>query len=433
MTVADSGRRSGHRHRRAHHIRRGHRGVPRKRRRLVRRECPLRRGLRTHRSGSGRRQRRHDPRYRFSDNNEGSRWLRGIGDGTFHIFPQNLESSFTPNVVPGAAIALGDLNGDSWLDAAVATRLSVGHVSVMVNTSALALAAPPVASAGSNGVTVTWTPPDDDSTVIGYTVVVQGAQVYDVPLPVVTYSPTTTSAVVTNLINGNTYTFQVLARNAVGDGPRSGASNPVVSATGLGAPTIGTATQDGFGGIAVSWTAPTEDGGSPVTGYVVTGYIGYFPVLTPIFNSTATTQSITTGLQSGAKVPVPGTRHQRIRHQRGFDRHEPHHRRTDGAASTDGRHRSGRQQPSDGVMDCTTLRRDRDHRLHGHRLHRLLPEPNTQLLLERHHASLHRVDERDVVPLPDPGEQRHRHRWVLEGQQPRHTDTLSHTNIIAVI
>jgi hypothetical protein len=235
------------------------------------------------------------PDIAIADRFLGSMVRLGIGDGTFGLKADLIRGG------TGTAIAMGDLNGDTWLDVAIAKLHPLSEfpdfVVVGVNTGGLALDAP-VASAGSQGVTVTWTPPDADSTVVGYTVVVEGA--HDAPLPVVTYSPTTTSAVVTNLINGSTYTFRVVARNAVGDGPRSGASNPVVSATGLGAPTIGTATQDGFGGIAVSWTAPTEDGGSPVTGYVVNGYIGYFPALATIFNSTATTQSITTGLESGA-------------------------------------------------------------------------------------------------------------------------------------
>ena len=40
------------------------------------------------------------------------------------------------------------------------------------------------------------------------------------------------------------------------------------------------------------------DGGSPITGYVVTAYIGYGPAKMRIFNSTSTTQTVT-GLTNG--------------------------------------------------------------------------------------------------------------------------------------
>jgi len=208
--------------------------------------------------------------------------LLGNGDGTFG-------SSAYFCCEHSTSVVVGDVNGDAWLDVAAAT-FSGDSVVVMVNTVGLALDAP-VATAGSNGVTVSWTPPDDDSTVTGYVVTVEPFEGYQ-QLPVVTYSPTTNSAVVTNLINGNTYTFKVAATNAVGAGPRSAASNAVVSATGLGPPTIGTATRASSGGIAVSWTAPAADGGSPVTGYVVTPYSGYYPSGPRTFNSTATTQTI---------------------------------------------------------------------------------------------------------------------------------------------
>ena len=79
----------------------------------------------------------------------------------------------------------------------------------------------------------------------------------------------TTSTVITGLTNGTAYNFVVRAVNAVGTGPDSAASDPVTPATAPSAPTIGSVV-GGNAQATVTWTAPANDGGSPVTGYRVT-------------------------------------------------------------------------------------------------------------------------------------------------------------------
>ena len=88
-----------------------------------------------------------------------------------------------------------------------------------------------------------------------------------------TFASTATTQTVTGLTNGTAYTFKVAAINGVGTGAQSGASNSVTPATIPGAPTIGTATR-GNASVVVNWTAPASNGGSAITGYVVTPYIG---------------------------------------------------------------------------------------------------------------------------------------------------------------
>ncbi len=63
------------------------------------------------------------------------------------------------------------------------------------------------------------------------------------------------------------------------------------------APTIGTAVA-GNGSATVSWTAPADIGGSPITGYEVTPSKGATGLTPRVFASTATTQTIT-GLTNG--------------------------------------------------------------------------------------------------------------------------------------
>lgn len=73
---------------------------------------------------------------------------------------------------------------------------------------------------------------------------------------------------ISGLTNGTLYSFTVTASNAVGMGP---ASAPITArpATPPGVPT-GVAAVGATGQATISWSAPSSDGGSPVTGYVVT-------------------------------------------------------------------------------------------------------------------------------------------------------------------
>ncbi|MEQ1785538.1 MAG: FG-GAP-like repeat-containing protein [Acidimicrobiales bacterium] len=219
------------------------------------------------------------------------------GDGTF-----GAEALFCCR--DGRSVALGDLNGDAFADVALMRNTPFGAspdtVGIFVNTAGLALATP-TAAAGSAGVTVSWSPPPAPAvaaTVTGYVVTPHNGTS---PLAPRVFSSSATSQVITGLTNGTTYTFKVAASNAFGAGPRSASSNAVTSATGLLAPTIGTATAAVNGTATVSWTPPAADGGAPVTGYIVSSYIGLFPwPPAQLFTSTATTQTVA-GLTNGTQ------------------------------------------------------------------------------------------------------------------------------------
>lgn len=104
-----------------------------------------------------------------------------------------------------------------------------------------------------------------------------------------------------SLENGVEYTISVRAYNGAGHGA---ASTDVVRVTPVGPPTA-PGNVDGVGGDAamtVNWTAPTSDGGAPITGYVVSATPrpdGAAPVPTPQTVDASARSTTFTGLSNG--------------------------------------------------------------------------------------------------------------------------------------
>ena len=152
------------------------------------------------------------------------------------------------------------------------------------------------ATAGNGSANVSWTAPSNGgSAITSYTVTPYVGSTAQTPVTV-TGNPPATFTTVTGLTNGTAYTFTVTATNAIGTGPASAASNAVTPSppTAPGAPTGVTATA-GNGSASVSWTAPSN-GGSAITSYTVTPYIG----------STAQTPVTVTGNPPATSTTVTG-------------------------------------------------------------------------------------------------------------------------------
>jgi hypothetical protein len=117
---------------------------------------------------------------------------------------------------------------------------------------------------GNGSATVNFTPPAYDglSPVLGYAATC-GSQ---------SLGGATSPITVTGLTNGTQVACVVVATNAIGNSPPSNSVN-VTPATLPDAPTIGTATA-GDGQATVSFTAPVNNGGAPVTNYTVTSNPG---------------------------------------------------------------------------------------------------------------------------------------------------------------
>lgn len=148
------------------------------------------------------------------------------------------------------------------------------------------------AVAGNGQVTVSYSAPNNGgSTITEYIVTASPGGTTR------TVTGTTLSAVVTGLTNGTPYTFTLVARNGVGDSPASEPSSEVTPATAPDAPTDVVATA-GIRSATVTWVAPANNGGSPITGYVVRNGTSSTNLAT--VDGTTTTVTVT-GLANGTK------------------------------------------------------------------------------------------------------------------------------------
>lgn len=130
------------------------------------------------------------------------------------------------------------------------------------------------ATGGNASATISWTAPTTGASPTSYEVTPYIGATAQTP-KVVTGSPLATTTKVNGLTPGTAYTFRVRAGSANGYGPQSAASNSVTP-TGQSAPTAPTNlfATPATNAVRVTWSEPASDGGSDITGYTVTPYIG---------------------------------------------------------------------------------------------------------------------------------------------------------------
>jgi len=225
--------------------------------------------------------------------------------GALNAFAPNVNSSQGPWALATDATHLymgGDFNSISGVPQP--------HFAMFIDTAAQTPPRPPAsptASGSDQRVHLTWAPPSSDggSTLLKYRVfrsTTPGGEDLT-KSPLATLSKTTFSFDDTTVTNGTTYYYVVVATNALGaSGPSAEVSatpQGSVTVTPPGAPT-GLAATTPAGLIHLTWTAPTNTGGAPITSYRV--YRGAAPgqenLATPIGTSSTTSfddTTVTTG------------------------------------------------------------------------------------------------------------------------------------------
>jgi len=156
------------------------------------------------------------------------------------------------------------------------------------------------ATAGDEQIALTWNAPTDNggSAITGYTV----QYTTNASGPWTTHSTSlTTSRTITGLDNGTEYFVRVSAINAAG----SSAYSTPVSATPITVPSAPALqpTTAGVGEVSMTWTAPTDNGGSAITGYTVQYTTNASGPWTTHSTSLTTSRTIT-GLTNGTQYYV---------------------------------------------------------------------------------------------------------------------------------
>jgi hypothetical protein len=140
--------------------------------------------------------------------------------------------------------------------------------------TALAVAVAPVTGVGSGQVRLTWAAPSSTggAPLTGW--IVQRSTNGVAWTTVTAALPSSArSYTAIGLANGTRYYFRVIASNAAGNGAASSSISTVPrwtpSAVAVATPAVAPTSGVGSGQVRLSWTVPTDTGGSPITGFVV--------------------------------------------------------------------------------------------------------------------------------------------------------------------
>ncbi len=196
-----------------------------------------------------------------------------------------------------------DINGPAVVPVPNAVPNGVPVPPDPVNPGATAPGAPSLRSLarGSGQVRVTWAAPASNggSAITGYLVTAT-------PGGRTCRTTTATTCVVTGLTNGQAYRFSVRASSAVGTGPASALSAPVVPAGAPSAPRAASVRYGpAIGQVRLYWQPPAATGGTPVLGYRIRGKVLGAPTYGAWTTVPATTLSRSlTGLRVGVTYSV---------------------------------------------------------------------------------------------------------------------------------
>ncbi|MEO8276967.1 MAG: fibronectin type III domain-containing protein [Thermoanaerobaculia bacterium] len=170
-----------------------------------------------------------------------------------------------PNIVPAFEIASNNVDVVYVADELVNDEIEIFRSGLAIAAAAPGAPTGVTATAGNTQAIVTFATPVNDGgdPITGYFVISNPTGGVDSAA-----GTTALTHTVTNLTNGTPYTFTVKAANSIGLGAASVASPSVTPGTVAGPPTAVSAVPRNLS-AEVQFSAPTNNGGVPITGYTV--------------------------------------------------------------------------------------------------------------------------------------------------------------------
>ncbi len=240
-------------------------------------------------------------------------WSAPASDGGatitgYKVYQSTDDASYSEVATPsGTTQTITSLTNGTTYYFKVAAVNSVGTGTQTSSVSAVPATTPGLpqslaATRGDTQVALSWSAPSSTggTAVTGYKVY----QSTDDASFTEVATPSGTSHTVTSLTNGTTYYFKVAAVNAVGTGSQT-SSESAVPATTPAAPTSVSATNGNTQSV-ISWTAPTNTGGSAITGYKIKcGATSGYPGNATVYHQANTSTTYTkTGLSNGTQYSI---------------------------------------------------------------------------------------------------------------------------------
>ena len=211
--------------------------------------------------------------------------------------------TITVSSIGGSTVYNGLTNGTLYTITIAATNAKgSGPTSTISDTPG----APPsiprtlTVTPSSSAILLSWVEPSD----IGGFPITRYTASYTGGTPVSITNLSTLSYTFTSLTNGTSYPFSITATNAIGTSVAA-----TISGVPLGSPSapVNLVATTGDSTLALTWTKPTDDGGSAVTGYVVivTNTTTNVVVTNPPINNTGSGGNVSyTGLTNGVTYSI---------------------------------------------------------------------------------------------------------------------------------